>query len=177
MCVRARVCVCVSLALAFSPTHSLSLSRSLALSLSRALSLSHTYTHTDSLSLSLSLSLSPSRTPFQTNSRLPSVRKTKTNKTGNGTVGVLMLKEDATVAERQSLVTSGDYLFAGLDLGMYVCVCACILSVCLSVCLPVCLCGYKTPPPHPRAQINRPSKKLFWQFAGFISRSQWRLHC
>lgn len=36
---------------------------------------------------------------------------------GNGTVGVLMLKEDATVAERQSLVTSGDYLFAGLDLG------------------------------------------------------------
>jgi hypothetical protein len=36
---------------------------------------------------------------------------------GNGTVGVLLLKRDATVTMKQSIVTTGDYLFAGLDLG------------------------------------------------------------
>jgi hypothetical protein len=36
---------------------------------------------------------------------------------GNGTVGVLLLKRDATVTIKQSIFTNGDYLFAGLDLG------------------------------------------------------------
>jgi hypothetical protein len=32
-------------------------------------------------------------------------------------VGVLLLKRDATVTIKRSIVTNGDYLFAGLDLG------------------------------------------------------------
>jgi hypothetical protein len=62
---------------------------------------------------------------------------------GNGTVVLLLLHRNATVGTKQRLVFTGDYFFAGLDLGeneTYARVCMCGMCTCVFVY--ACVCVY-----------------------------------